>query len=70
MLGLSSGGGGRDDDDEDDESYTVCKLQIGLFGDINKWQSKLDGIANKYDTADEEGLHGVYTGVGTKQVWF
>ena len=41
----------------------MCKLQIGLFGDINKWQSKLDGIANKYDTADEEGLHGVYTGV-------
>lgn len=54
--------GGNNNDDDDDETYTVCKLQIGLFADINKWQSKLDGIANKYDTADEEGLHGVYTG--------
>ena len=36
--------------------------KVGMFGDINKWQSKLDGIANKYETDDEEGLHGVFTG--------
>ncbi|GAX77304.1 hypothetical protein CEUSTIGMA_g4750.t1 [Chlamydomonas eustigma] len=54
------GFGGNDDDDEE-EIYTVCKLQVGMFGDINKWQSKLDQIATKYDTGDEEGLHHIFT---------
>jgi len=53
-------GFGGNDDDEDEEIYTVCKLQVGMFGDINKWQSKLDQIATKYDTDDEEGLHHIF----------
>ena len=40
-----------------------------MFGDINKWQSKLDGIANKYETDDEEGLHGVFTGESVTGSW-
>jgi hypothetical protein len=39
-----------------------------MFGDINKWQSKLDQIATKYDTDDEEGLHHIFK--GNKKICF
>lgn len=59
--GLFGGGGNNNDDDEyEDEEYTVFKLQVGLFGDISKWQKRLDNIGTKYDTDDEEGLHNIF----------
>lgn len=57
---LEEGGNNNDDDEYEDEEYTVFKLQVGLFGDISKWQKRLDNIGTKYDTDDEEGLHNIF----------
>lgn len=35
---------------------------MGVFGDINRWQTKLNAIATKYDTDDADDLHNVYRG--------
>ena len=35
-------------------------LQIGMFGDIKKWQERLNRTVNNNDTDDEEGLHNVF----------
>ncbi|KAG1676639.1 hypothetical protein FOA52_008768 [Chlamydomonas sp. UWO 241] len=63
MFGGLFGGGNNnnyDNDDDYDEDFTVIKLQVGLFGDVNKFQKRLDDIADKYDTTDQGQLHQVY----------
>lgn len=50
------------DDDEEDEEYTVIKLQVGLFGDVRKWQKELERLSELFDTDDEESLHFILQG--------
>lgn len=52
----------QDDDDGYDEGgdVTVCKLQVGMYGDIKKWQERLNRTADSNRTDDEEGLHNVF----------
>ncbi|GLI60741.1 hypothetical protein VaNZ11_002969 [Volvox africanus] len=49
-------GFGGDDDDGYDEEYTVIKVQVGLFGDVRKWQKDLERLSELFDTEDEESL--------------
>ncbi len=37
-------------------------LQIGLFGDIRKWQKDLEKLSELFDTEDEESLHYILQG--------
>lgn len=48
--------------DDDDEQYTVTKLQIGMFGDIKKWQKEFERLSELFDTEDEESLHFILQG--------
>jgi len=43
-----------------EEEYTVCKLQVGIFGDISVWQNKLEKVGSMYDTDEEDGLHSIF----------
>ncbi|GIL80957.1 hypothetical protein Vretimale_9337 [Volvox reticuliferus] len=45
------------DDDGYEEDYTVVKVQVGLFGDVRKWQKELERLSELFDTDDEESLH-------------
>lgn len=55
------GFGGNDDDD--DYPVTVLKLNVGLFGNIRKFQKDLNDLSNLYDTDDEDSLHAILQGV-------
>lgn len=39
-------------------------LQVGIFGDITKWQRKFERMAEHYDTEETEGLHELLQGDG------
>lgn len=43
-----------EEDDYEEGDVTVCKLQIGMFGDIKKWQERLNRTVENNDTSDEE----------------
>ncbi|EFJ45118.1 hypothetical protein VOLCADRAFT_121219 [Volvox carteri f. nagariensis] len=45
------------DDEDYEEEYTVMKVQVGLFGDVRKWQKDLERLSELFDTEDEESLH-------------
>ena len=62
FFGGSSASSNQQDDEDDYEEgdVTVCKLQIGMFGDIEKWQQRLNKTVENNDTSDEEGLHNVF----------
>ncbi|GFH18745.1 uncharacterized protein HaLaN_15599, partial [Haematococcus lacustris] len=51
---------GFGDDDEEEERCTVVKLQVGVFGDIAKWQRDLERLSSLYDTDEEGGLHAIF----------
>ncbi|KXZ42946.1 hypothetical protein GPECTOR_110g239 [Gonium pectorale] len=59
-------GFGGGDDDVYDEEYTVVKLQVGLFGDVRKWQKDLERLSELFDTDDEESLHFILQETVTK----
>ncbi|GFH13379.1 uncharacterized protein HaLaN_09253 [Haematococcus lacustris] len=46
--------------DEEEERCTVIKLQVGVFGDIAKWQRDLERLSSLYDTDEEGGLHAIF----------
>ncbi|KAJ9525246.1 hypothetical protein QJQ45_020777 [Haematococcus lacustris] len=46
--------------DEEEERCTVVKLQVGVFGDIAKWQRDLERLSSLYDTDEEGGLHAIF----------
>jgi hypothetical protein len=50
------------DDDDYEEEYTVLKVQVGLFGDVRKWQKDLERLSELFDTEDEESLHYILQG--------
>ncbi len=52
------------EEEEYDEDYTVLKFQVGVFGDITKWQRDLARLSNLYDTDEEGGLHAIFIGAG------
>lgn len=54
------------DDDDYEEHYTVLKVQVGLFGDVRKWQKDLERLSELYDTEDEESLHFILQETVTK----
>lgn len=53
------GGGQQEDEYDYDEEFTVMKLQVGVFGDITKWQRNLTRLSTLYDTDREGGLHAI-----------
>ncbi|MEW5307150.1 MAG: hypothetical protein WDW38_002221 [Sanguina aurantia] len=53
------GTGNNSYDDDDDEEFTVCKVTVGVFGDIRRFQLLLEKMSDGYDDADEDSLHGV-----------
>ncbi|PNH12171.1 hypothetical protein TSOC_000944 [Tetrabaena socialis] len=54
------------DDDEYEEDYTVLKVQVGIFGDVRKWQNDLERLSELYDTDEEESLHYILQETVTK----
>ncbi|KAG2423139.1 hypothetical protein HXX76_015524 [Chlamydomonas incerta] len=54
------------DDEDYDENYTVMKVQVGMFGDVKKWQKDLERLSEQFDTEDEEGLHYILQDTVTK----
>lgn len=38
------------------------KVQIGMFGDVKKWQKKIEKVSELFDTEDEESLHYILQG--------
>ncbi|KAG2484725.1 hypothetical protein HYH03_016472 [Edaphochlamys debaryana] len=53
-------------DDDYEETYTVLKVQVGLFGDVRKWQKDLERLSELFDTDDEESLHYILQETVTK----
>lgn len=51
-----------DDDEDYDEDYTVMKVQIGMFGDVKRWQKQIEKVSELFDTEDEESLHYILQG--------
>eukprot|EP00199_Chlamydomonas_sp_CCMP681_P005632 CAMPEP_0119109064 /NCGR_PEP_ID=MMETSP1180-20130426/17068_1 /TAXON_ID=3052 ORGANISM="Chlamydomonas cf sp, Strain CCMP681" /NCGR_SAMPLE_ID=MMETSP1180 /ASSEMBLY_ACC=CAM_ASM_000741 /LENGTH=240 /DNA_ID=CAMNT_0007094773 /DNA_START=91 /DNA_END=813 /DNA_ORIENTATION=- len=51
------GFGGQSSYDDEEETFTVMRIQFGIFGDIDKWQKDLEKIAEAHDTDEEDGLH-------------
>jgi hypothetical protein len=43
-------------------------VQVGIFGDIAKWQRDLDRLSNLYDTDEEGGLHTILQGAAARGV--
>eukprot|EP00198_Chlamydomonas_reinhardtii_P012775 XP_001702112.1 membrane protein [Chlamydomonas reinhardtii] len=54
------------DDEDYEENYTVMKVQVGMFGDVKKWQKDLERLSEQFDTEDEEGLHYILQDTVTK----
>ncbi|GLC56409.1 hypothetical protein PLESTB_001101800 [Pleodorina starrii] len=54
------------DDEEYEEEYTVMKVQVGLFGDVRKWQKDLERLSELFDTEDEESLQFILQETVTK----
>lgn len=40
----------------------MCKVTVGVFGDIRRFQLLLEKMSDGYDDADEDSLHGVLQG--------
>jgi len=59
MFGMFGGGQQQQEPEYDDDSCTVMKLQVGVFGDISKWQRDLARLSTLYDTDEEGGLHSI-----------
>jgi hypothetical protein len=38
------------------------KVQLGLFGDVAKWQREVEKLSELFDTDDEESLHYILQG--------
>lgn len=49
-------------DDDYEEEYTVMKVQLGMFGDIKKWQRQIEKVSELFDTDEEESLHYILQG--------
>lgn len=52
---------GRSDPDPD---FTVAKLQVAVFGQVEQFQQKLDQLAALLDTDDEDAMHELVQGAG------
>ncbi|GFR44830.1 hypothetical protein Agub_g6171, partial [Astrephomene gubernaculifera] len=57
---------GGDEEDDYEEEYTVLKVQVGLFGDVARWQRELERLSELFDTEEEEGLHYILQETVTK----
>jgi hypothetical protein len=45
-----------------------ARAQVGVFGDISKWQRDLARLSTLYDTDEEGGLHSILGGRSQVQI--